>query len=156
SNVVILPVATTMRDWGVIALRLPTARQISYDLHGLKLIGPRLGAKLERQALIESLREQQATLSRAYERERALASTIREIGCPVIPLLDDTLLIPLVGMIDSTRAQQIVSATLDGIRRFQARAILYDITGVPLIDTQVAGSLLQTAQAARLLGAQVA
>ncbi|HEY3229524.1 MAG TPA: substrate-binding domain-containing protein [Roseiflexaceae bacterium] len=155
SNVVILPVATATRDWGVLALRLPTAKQIIHDLHGLKLLGPRLGAKLERDSLLDSLREQRETLSQAFERERALANTIHELGCPIIPLLDDVLLVPLVGVINSTRAQQIIEAVLDGIHRYQADVILLDITGVPLVDTQVANSLLQTAQAARLLGARI-
>jgi DNA-binding LacI/PurR family transcriptional regulator/anti-anti-sigma regulatory factor len=155
TNVVVLPVATATRDWGVIALRLPTARQIAHDLHGLKLLGPRLGAKLERESLLESLRAQQETLRRAYEREHALASTIREIGCPIIPLLDGMLLVPLVGVLDSTRAAQVVETVLDGVRHHRAGTILLDITGVPLMDTQVANALLQTAQAARLLGARV-
>jgi DNA-binding LacI/PurR family transcriptional regulator/anti-anti-sigma regulatory factor len=154
SNVVLLPVATAAHAWGVLALRLPTEKQITYDLHGLKLLAPRLGAKLERESLLRSLREQQETLTYAYERERALTSTIREIGSPVIPLLDHVLLVPLVGAIDSNRAQQIVEAVLDGVGQHQADVILLDVTGVPLVDTQVASSLIQTAQAARLLGAR--
>jgi len=154
ANAVLLPVATETRAWGALALCLPTAKQITYDLHGLKLLGPRLGAKLEREALLRSLHQQRETLTQAYERERALASALRELGSPVIPLLDNMLLIPLVGGIDTNRAQQIVEAVLGGVGEYKADVILLDVTGVPLVDTQVANSLVQTARAARLLGAR--
>jgi rsbT co-antagonist protein RsbR len=44
---------------------------------------------------------------------------------------------------------------LRAVERSQARTLLIDITGVPVVDTSVASYLLQTAQAAKLLGAQV-
>jgi DNA-binding LacI/PurR family transcriptional regulator/anti-anti-sigma regulatory factor len=154
TNVILLPVETPRRVWGVLALRLPTTKQITSDLHGLKLLAPRIGARLERESLLRSLREQQQTLNYAYERDRELTNTIRELGCPILPLRDRTLLVPLVGGIDGERAQQIIESVLDGVRQYQAHTILLDVTGVPLVDTQVASSLLQTADAARLLGAQ--
>jgi hypothetical protein len=58
---------------------------------------------------------QQASLQEAYNRERILAATIREIGAPIIPLLPQVLLIPLIGTIDTARAQQLIEATLQGI-----------------------------------------
>jgi rsbT co-antagonist protein RsbR len=37
----------------------------------------------------------------------------------------------------------------------RARWVILDLTGVPLVDTEVAGALIRAAQAARLLGAGV-
>jgi rsbT co-antagonist protein RsbR len=62
---------------------------------------------------------------------------------------------PLVGTIDSQRAQQVMEALLEGISAYRATTVIIDITGVRVVDTQVAQALLQSAQAARLLGAQV-
>ena len=62
---------------------------------------------------------------------------------------------PLIGSIDSGRAQQIMETLLEGIASHKASIALLDITGVQIIDTQVAHALIQAAQAARLLGAQV-
>ena len=156
--VVLLPIATTSRDWGVLALAGP----VISELTGLRLTYPSttiwatlLGAALERAALVESLAERQATLQAAFERERALAETVRQLGCPIIPLLPEVLLVPLVGAIDTQRAQQVIEAVLQGVSVHQATAVLLDITGVLLVDTQVANSLIQTARAAQLLGAQV-
>jgi rsbT co-antagonist protein RsbR len=54
------------------------------------------------------------------------------------------LLIPLIGALDSQRAQQVIEAVLEGVTSYQATTVLLDISGVPLVDTQVANSLLQT------------
>src|SRR5207244_978323 len=98
---------------------------------------------------------QQATLHAAYDRERLLSQTIRELGCPIIPLLPHVLLVPLIGALDSQRAQQIIGDVLVAIAEHRAHTVFLDVTGVPIVDTQVAGSLIQTAQAATLLGARV-
>lgn len=44
---------------------------------------------------------------------------------------------------------------LEGIARFQADMAILDITGIRVIDTQVAQALMRTAQAVKLLGARV-
>jgi DNA-binding LacI/PurR family transcriptional regulator/anti-anti-sigma regulatory factor len=145
----LLPIKTTTHNWGVLALAGPILYLRSsgnYDV--LTAIATLLGAALERDAL-------QQTLQSAYERERGLANVVRELGSPVIPLLPEVLLIPLVGVIDSLRAQQIIEAVLQGISTHQATTVLLDISGVPLVDTQVAHALLQATRAAGLLGARV-
>jgi len=44
---------------------------------------------------------------------------------------------------------------LQGIADHQAHTAILDITGVKVVDTQVAGALIRAAQAARMLGARV-
>ncbi len=114
-----------------------------------------ISAALEREELLDSLQERQVTLQAAYNRERSLAGMIQELGCPIIPLLKGVLLVPLVGAIDTVRAGQIIERVLEEVGRVQAEWVLLDITGVPLVDTQVAAALIQTAQAVGLLGAKV-
>lgn len=85
----------------------------------------------------------------------AQRSTIEELSSPIMPVNDNTLVLPLVGAIDTRRAARIMESTLDAVVRHQARVIVIDITGVAIIDTQVAHYLLQMAQAVKLLGATV-
>jgi anti-anti-sigma factor len=61
----------------------------------------------------------------------------------------------LIGTIDSQRAQQIMEALLEGVAQHQAELVVLDITGVAMVDTQVAQAFIQAAQAVRLLGTQV-
>lgn len=88
-------------------------------------------------------------------RSLALGQQVRELSCPVIPLLHEVLLVPLIGSLDATRIPQIIEAVLHGITEHHAAQVQIDITGVPLVDTQAANALVQTAQAATLLGARV-
>lgn len=83
------------------------------------------------------------------------AAAIAELSTPLIPITKEILVMPLVGSMDSRRALTILQTVLDGVERHRARAVILDITGVPVVDTQVANVLIRAAQAGRLLGAQV-
>lgn len=78
---------------------------------------------------------------------------IRELSTPVLQVRDDLLLLPVVGVIDSTRARQMTDQLLQAIRAKRAKVIVIDITGVAAVDSMVANHLVQAVEAARLLGA---
>ncbi len=80
---------------------------------------------------------------------------IREMSTPTIELWKEIVLLPLVGNLDTVRAMQMIERLLDAIVAHEARVAIFDITGVPTIDTQAAQCLLQAVSAARMLGAQV-
>lgn len=65
------------------------------------------------------------------------------------------LLAPIVGALDTRRAQALTSRLLHDVNDQRTHRVILDIAGVTAVDTQVAQSLLQTAQALRLLGCQV-
>jgi rsbT co-antagonist protein RsbR len=85
----------------------------------------------------------------------AQQDAIRELATPVIPISDDTLVLPLIGSVDSQRAQLVLETLLEGVNDRRAERVILDITGVPVVDTQVAGTIMRAAQAVRLLGAEV-
>jgi anti-anti-sigma factor len=85
----------------------------------------------------------------------AQRDALRELSTPLIPISDEVVILPLIGTIDSQRAQQMMEALLEGVARHQASLVILDITGVSVVDTQVAQAFIQAAQAVRLLGAQV-
>jgi rsbT co-antagonist protein RsbR len=82
-------------------------------------------------------------------------SSIRELSIPILPLADHVLALPLVGTIDSNRAQHMMELMLENVAIQQADIVIVDITGVKVVDTRVAQALVQAAQAVRLLGANV-
>ena len=105
-------------------------------------ISERVRGEAERLALHEQIIEgQQAAL--------------RELSTPIIPITDGVIAMPLIGAIDSNRAQQVIEGLLTGVAELGATTAILDITGVPVVDTQVANALLRAAQAVKLLGAQV-
>jgi anti-anti-sigma regulatory factor/HAMP domain-containing protein len=81
-----------------------------------------------------------------------LLAQIQQMSTPVVPVLDGVIVMPIVGMLDTSRATQLVQNMLDGIQSHHARLAVLDITGVPVVDAQVAGALIQAAEASRLLG----
>ncbi len=94
-------------------------------------------------------------LQEASTTQAQLREAIQELSTPIIPLYTGILAVPLVGRVDSQRAQALTEAMLEAIAREQAEMVLLDITGVAVVDTNVANHLMQTARAAALLGSQV-
>jgi PAS domain S-box-containing protein len=86
---------------------------------------------------------------------RAQDAALAELSTPLIPISDTVMVMPLIGAMDSRRAQQVVDELLNGISQHHAQVAILDITGVPVVDTQVANGLIRAAQAVKLLGAQV-
>lgn len=109
-------------------------------------------------------RGQDITERRRAEEERqqlqeeliqAQAAALEELSTPLIPISDAVVVMPLIGRIDTRRASQIMETLLTGIQSHRADLAILDITGVNLVDTQVAHVLLQAARAVQLLGARV-
>ncbi|NJP05450.1 MAG: PAS domain S-box protein [Chloroflexaceae bacterium] len=123
------------------------------------LISDEQGQPLFMAGIVRDLTEQHnAEAERAALQQQiidAQQAALRELSTPLLPMSDNTLVLPLVGTIDSMRAQQVMEALLEGIARYQTETAILDITGVRVVDTQVAQALIRTAQAVKLLGARV-
>lgn len=86
---------------------------------------------------------------------RVQQAAIRELSTPLIPLAQGLVVMPLIGSMDSTRAQQVMETLLEGVAVQRATSAILDITGLQVVDTQVADALVRAARAVKLLGAQV-
>jgi rsbT co-antagonist protein RsbR len=82
------------------------------------------------------------------------AATLQELSTPLLTVSTGVVVMPLIGAIDSSRAKQVMDALLSGVAEQHATAAILDITGVAVVDTQVADVLMRAAQATKLLGAQ--
>jgi rsbT co-antagonist protein RsbR len=94
----------------------------------------------------------EAELRSALEEQRR---TISELQTPVIQVWDGILALPIIGSLDTARAQDMTEALLEKVIETASQIVILDITGVPVVDTAVAKHLLETVSAARLLGAEV-
>jgi rsbT co-antagonist protein RsbR len=91
------------------------------------------------------------------QRERIIRdqqAAIRELSTPVLRVRDRLLILPIIGGLDSQRARQLTQQLLSAIRETRAKMVVIDITGVGMIDLAVANHLVQTVEAARLMGAR--
>jgi anti-anti-sigma factor len=85
---------------------------------------------------------------------RVQAATLAELSTPLIPITDRIVVMPLIGTMDSQRAQQMLSTLLSGVSQQRATSVILDITGIPIVDTAVASILVNATQSLRLLGAE--
>jgi DNA-binding LacI/PurR family transcriptional regulator/anti-anti-sigma regulatory factor len=102
----------------------------------------------------ERQRAQEDNLRLQQEIIEAQKQALEELSTPIIPVMDNIIVMPLIGSIDTYRAKDITRALLSGIREQRAKVVILDITGVPVVDTGVANHLNKTILAARLKGAR--
>lgn len=102
-----------------------------------------------------------ATYNNITARKRAEATVqnqqllLQELSTPIIPISERILVMPLIGTLNAQRVQQAMETSLERIVAEGAELLILDITGVPVVDTQVAHALIQTGRAVQLLGAQL-
>jgi rsbT co-antagonist protein RsbR len=92
------------------------------------------------------------------ERERVIRQqeeAIRELSTPVLQVRERLLILPIIGVLENQRAQQLTDQLLRGIRTHRAKVVVIDITGVADVDESVANHLVKTVDASRLMGASV-
>ncbi len=95
----------------------------------------------------ERLKLQEQIISAQNER-------LRELSTPLIPITSRIMVMPLIGTMDAERAQQVLSAALQGASERGAKVVILDITGLRKLDATVAHMLVKAADGLKLLGAQ--
>jgi anti-anti-sigma regulatory factor len=133
----------------VTALNWISNRHLNSALQKAQWQAAELHAAREQQALLlvdlQAQTKQQAHLLRAVE----------DLAAPVIVIHDQIVVLPLVGYVDSHRAELIRQALLQGISRHRAAIALIDLTGLPQISKETVRHLEAMSHAGRLLGAEV-
>lgn len=95
---------------------------------------------------IKNLEEKLDTIKRQQE-------AIRELSTPVITIWDGVLTLPVIGVVDSRRTEEMMDTLLNRVVETQAKCVIIDITGVDVVDTKTADHFLKMVKAVGLLGA---
>lgn len=77
-----------------------------------------------------------------------------ELSTPILPISDRVVVMPLIGTMDARRGRQVMDAALTGVQLHRAEVVILDVTGMKMVDAEVADMLAATAGALRLLGAR--
>lgn len=80
------------------------------------------------------------------------SQALMEMSTPVTAIWQGILMLPIVGIIDSKRAQDIMNAMLSKIGETRSKVIIMDISGVAVVDTAVANHLIKITKATKLMG----
>ncbi len=90
----------------------------------------------------------QRTADIISQQSRALT----DMSTPITAIWDGILMLPVVGIVDSRRAQDIMQRMLEQIAEKRALVFILDISGVAVVDTAVANHFIRMTKAARLMG----
>ncbi|WP_437489035.1 response regulator [Sorangium sp. So ce1014] len=123
--------------------------EVAHQTEELRRTNERLQLELTERARAEGARA-------ALQEEviQAQHARLAELSTPLIPITDHIMVMPLIGTIDAARAQQALEAALNGVQANRAQVVILDVTGVTVLDSAVACTLMSTAAALRLLGAK--
>ncbi len=105
----------------------------------------------QRQEIEDRLQE----LREAYATQEVLLARIQELSSPVLNIYDGVLLLPIIGALDSSRANHTIGVLLERVASSRAKVVILDVTGAYTIDSQVANALIAASKATHLLGAHV-
>jgi PAS domain S-box-containing protein len=88
------------------------------------------------------------------ELKKAQQKALMELAAPVVKVWNKILMIPLIGVMDSSRAELVMETLLAAIEENQAKVAILDVSGIPVVDSLVAKHLVRTVSAAKLMGAE--
>jgi rsbT co-antagonist protein RsbR len=94
-------------------------------------------------------------MSHQLDQQQELLDLVATLEAPAVPLAEGVLFAPMVGHIDTRRAEALTKRLLQDVSAQRARLMVLDISGVTVMDTSVAQSLMNTVKAIRLLGCEV-
>lgn len=87
-------------------------------------------------------------------RTEELSSIIQELSSPIIPVLKDILVIPLIGKYNEERLSNLIEKALVELTRLKAKYLLIDLTGIKHVDSYTIHGIQKLIQSIRLIGGQ--
>ena len=112
----------------------------------------------ERRASEQALAQTNRKLAESEEAKLALIDRLRyavdELSNPILEVWDDVLMMPIIGVVDSRRAADMVQRLLAEVVRTQASFVIVDLTGVEVVDTKTADHLMKLMRKVELVGAR--
>jgi rsbT co-antagonist protein RsbR len=94
----------------------------------------------------------QAFVDKRDELLNEQSKAVLAMSTPVTEIWDGILLLPIVGLVDSKRSEDIMNAVLSSIKALKAKEFILDISGVGVVDTAVANYLINISKATSLMG----
>lgn len=112
-----------------------------------------------RHVILETMRTIIVNITDEFEKKHkeiltAQSEMITELSAPVIQLTSKAGILPLIGEIDTYRASIIFEQVLNTCSEKKINNLIIDLSGVPIIDTMVAGKLFDLMNGLRFLGVQ--
>jgi anti-anti-sigma regulatory factor len=106
------------------------------------------------QSALREVQDREARLRAAHTELEASQVVIRELSAPILPVAPRKVVLPLVGVLDAHRLEMMHEQALRAAERDRIRTLVIDITGVPVIDIEVAHGIVGLVRSLRLMGVE--
>lgn len=107
-------------------------------------------------AALELAQLQAEDLARRNNEQQELLSLVATLETPAVAVSEGVLIAPIIGHVDSRRAQSLTARLLSTVNERRAQLLILDVSGVAMIDSGVAAAMDRLIQSVRLLGCDVA
>ncbi len=107
-----------------------------------------------RQTEHERRERQRERLAHQNEIIASQQKAIRELSAPLLPIAHDVLVVPFIGALGRDRIREIVDGVMAGVASRGSKVVIFDLTGVPALDSSGAQGLVAAARTLRLIGAR--
>jgi rsbT co-antagonist protein RsbR len=81
-------------------------------------------------------------------------SALEELSVPIVPVYDNTAIVPVIGEIDPDRAKLIMDITLRESTKLNLKVLIIDLSGVPMIDETATHKIAEIINALKLTGVE--
>jgi rsbT co-antagonist protein RsbR len=130
------------------AVEVPAKDPLDVLGQGLNFAIEQFGrVRQEAMAYQQAIEEQIQTIEKQRE-------AIRQLSTPVIEVLEGVLCAPIVGLLDSHRANEMSEALVSTVVDKKARLVIIDVTGIDTMDTGTTDHFVRMAKCVRTLGAE--
>lgn len=103
---------------------------------------------------LKRLEDENAERRRAEREAQERLALIETLTAPILHVWEGVLALPVLGSMSGQRAVLLMERLLNELQRTRSRWAILDVTGVDMIDTHTADSLLRVARSVELLGGQ--
>ncbi|MFL0574621.1 STAS domain-containing protein [Priestia megaterium] len=87
-----------------------------------------------------------------HETLKKAKSAFLELSVPMVPITKGIAILPLIGEVDTERASLLLDETLKKANELKLSHLLFDLSGVMIVDTMVAHQIFKIIEALDLLG----
>ncbi|MFZ3579914.1 PAS domain S-box protein [Virgibacillus sp. DJP39] len=102
----------------------------------------------DKQAIQTTLRD----ITKRKEEERQHKRQVNELSTPIVPLLEDISVLPLIGSIDLERAIQLLDKIPSEVQQKNVQILIIDFSGIYTFDEMITDYILKISNVLQLLG----
>jgi rsbT co-antagonist protein RsbR len=105
--------------------------------------------------LEKTIRTQNKVLQEQVHELKERDELLTRLSTPLAEVAEGIVLLPVVGVLDSSRAKQLTESVLGHLARGKTDVVVLDVSGISAIDTRTSSYILRTVQAVRLMGSEM-